>query len=42
MVSAGSFDRQAILDAALAEVVARGIDNFSVAAVARRAVSKSA
>ena len=37
MVSAGSFDRQAILDAALAEVVARGIDNFSVAAVARRA-----
>lgn len=36
MDSPAAVDRPAILDAALKEVVARGIDDFSVAAVARR------
>jgi AcrR family transcriptional regulator len=34
-------DRQAILDAALAEMVARGIDEFTVAGVAARAGGRS-
>ncbi|MFN8032080.1 MAG: TetR/AcrR family transcriptional regulator [Mycobacterium sp.] len=37
MDSVGSVDRQAILDAALAEVVARGIDDFTAEHVAARA-----
>ena len=37
MESGGPVDRQAILDAALAEVVARGIDEFTVERVAARA-----
>jgi len=37
MEDRGSGDRQAILDAALAEVVAKGIDEFTVEGVAGRA-----
>lgn len=37
MGSAGSVDRQGILEAALAEVIARGIDAFTVDGVAARA-----
>jgi AcrR family transcriptional regulator len=37
MENRGSVDRQAIFDAALAEVVARGLDGFTVAGVAARA-----